>query len=80
MDLAVQAAFVSSGLVFVDQALVGGTVDDGHADSIRGLRLFLITGSDRLDNILGAGSHHTALMNVMLTAILRLTRALPSLS
>ena len=79
-DLAVQAALVSGGLVFVDQALVGRAVDGGDADIVSGLCLFLVTGSDRLDNILDAGSHQAALMNVVLAAFLRLTRTLPSLS
>src|SRR5690554_6227565 len=75
LDVCVQAALVTSGLVLGDDALVGHAVDDRNGSSVGGLGFFQILGVDRFYNVLDVGTNHGAQACIVIAALLGLLGA-----
>src|SRR5690606_20560197 len=75
LDVCVQAALVTSGLVLVDDALVSHAVDDRNSSSVGSLCFFQVFGFDRLDYVLDVGTNHGAQACIVIAALLGLLGA-----
>src|SRR5690606_28709458 len=75
LDMAVQAALVTSGFVLVDDAFVGHTVDHGHGCSVSSTSFFQIFCVDGFDHILDVGTNHGAQAGVVAATLLSLNCA-----
>src|SRR5690606_16552802 len=75
LDVAVQAALVTSGLVLVDDAFVGHTVDYRHGCNVSSTSFFQIFCIQGLDHILDVGADHGAQAGVVAATLLSLNCA-----
>ena len=73
----VQPAFVASGFVLVDDALVDHAVDDRHGVLVGCCRSVLVAGITGIDDILDLGAHEGTHAHIGLAGLFRLARALP---
>jgi len=72
----VQPAFVASGFVLVDDALVDHAVDDRHGVLVGCCRSVLVAGITGLDDSLDLAAHEGAHAHIGLAGLLRLAGAL----
>ena len=79
LDPGIQPALITSRLVLVDQAFVGGAVDDGYAGFIGGISSLGIASLQRLDRILDIGAERRPNGHVVSTTGLRLAGAFTGL-
>jgi hypothetical protein len=79
-DVLTKAAFMTGGLVFMDQALADRSVDHRNSFLVGGLGSFRITGGNRFNDILDMSTQRGALAGIALTAVFRLMGAFASLS
>lgn len=75
----VQAGFVSSGFVVVDETTTSHFVDYWNGTLVGGFRTGFVTGADGLHDVLDMGPHHGALAHVALPVSLCLSGPLLSL-
>ena len=75
-----EAAFMTSGLVLVNQPLADRFIDHRNGFLVSRLGGFRVTGSNRFNNILDMGAQRGTLAGFALTAAFRLTGALTCLS
>jgi hypothetical protein len=78
-DLGIQAALMTSGLVFVDDAFVGNAIDDRNGSGVSSFSSFGIAFVDRGNNFLDVGAHHRAQAAVVQTSVFCLLGAFPRL-
>lgn len=64
---------MASGLILMDQALVGHAIDDRHRSGISSRRGFFVTTFDSLDHLFDVGAHHRARAGIALAMLFRLT-------
>src|SRR5690606_41792617 len=79
LALCVPAALLSSGLVLVDYAFVGNTVDDGNGGSVSCFCVIGIAFLNGCDHFLDVGTHHRAQAAVVETRCFCLLSALARL-
>jgi hypothetical protein len=79
LDVCVQATFMTSSLIGVDQTLARGTINTRNRIFKRLNGSFLVFGPDCLDHLLNEGTQSTPLRHVPLTMVFCLTCALTGL-
>jgi hypothetical protein len=79
-DVLAKAAFMTGSLVFMEQALADGFVDNRNSFPVGGLGSFRITGGNCFNDIFDLGAQRGALASLALTAVFRLMGAFTRLS
>ena len=75
-----KTAFMAGSLVFMDQALADGSVDNRNRFLVGGLGSVRITGGNRFNDIFDMSTQRGALAGIALTAVFRLMGAFTRLS
>jgi hypothetical protein len=71
LDVAIQAALMTSGFVLVDDAFIGHTVDNWHGQNVSS-RLFSVFCVDGFNYILDVGTNHGTQAGVVAATLLSL--------
>ena len=79
LDVLVQAALVTSGLVSVDDAFAGHAINDRHSGFVGFNSIVFVTSGNRLDDVLDVCAQLGAQARIVLAMCFRLADALSSL-
>jgi len=79
-DVLIKAAFMTGGLVFMDQAVADRFVDDRNSFLVGGPGSFRVTGGNCFNDIFELGAQRGALAGIALAAVFRLPGAFTRLS